>query len=231
MNGTPLPYLPASDSWVTLLMLLCILFSLHILSCDRFALVQEVKKVFMPRHENVDLRQATSSEMRHFLILQGQTALLAALLFVESAWGIREKPCHFSENLLPLFSFASVVLACSALRVFVYMLIGWIFFQKRQTDAWLRCYFATESLLSIGLLPIVLLCVYAGLPPLRSVAAALILLFLLKSLLFFKGIQLINLPSFTKLYFILYLCALEIIPLLIAVSGLYAVNNTLSLNL
>ena len=82
MNGTPLPYLPASDSWVTLLMLLCILFSLHILSSDRFALGQEVKKVFMPRHENVDLRQATSSEMRHFLILQGQTALLAALLFV-----------------------------------------------------------------------------------------------------------------------------------------------------
>lgn len=231
MNGTPLPYLIADDSWIMLLMLCFLLFSGLVLFSDHALIGEEIKKVFIPQHALGPSQQATSSEMRHFFFLQVQLAVLVALLFANCAWGIRQKPCTFYQNLLYFSLFAAVVFLCSTLRTFLYMLIGWIFFQKKQTDSWMRCYFTTESILSLCLLVIVLLCIYADFEAGKCVIASLIVLFLLKSLLFFKGIHLFSLPPLSRLYFILYLCALEIIPILLAVWGLHAVNNTLSLNL
>ncbi|MGI6220117.1 MAG: DUF4271 domain-containing protein [Bacteroidaceae bacterium] len=231
MNGTPLPYLPVSDSWIMLLTLLFLLVSCHILAYDHASLGAEIKKVFVPHHDNQGIPQATASEMRHFLFLQVQTAILAALLFVCYAWGIRPRPGTFYQNLLHFSIFAAIVFACCTMRTLLYMLIGWIFFRKEQAASWMRCYFTTENIFSFCLLIIVLLCIYADIEPQKCVIAGLIVLFLLKSLLFFKGIHLFSLSPISRLYFILYLCALEIIPIIFAVSGLYAANNTSSLNI
>ncbi len=231
MNGTPLPYLPANDSWVMLLVLAFLLASCHILAYDHALLGEELKKIFVPGQDNRSTRQATSSSMRHFLFLQVQTALLVALIFTCCTWGIRPKPSTFYQNILHFSLLAAVVFACSAIRILLYMLVGWIFFRKEQAASWMRCYFTLENIISFCLLAVALLCIYTDIEPRKCVTAGLVLLFLLKSLLFFKGIYLFSLPVVSRFYFILYLCALEIVPIIFTVSGLHAANNILSLNI
>jgi len=97
----------------------------------------------------------------------------------------------------------------------VYKLLGYTFSDKEGSRLWLDGFKASQSLLGLLLLPVlVLLMVFTANGKMLLAVAAL--LYLVTRLIFiYKGFRIFysNLSSF--LYFILYLCAVEIVPLVI----------------
>ena len=97
----------------------------------------------------------------------------------------------------------------------VYKVLGYTFSDKEGTRLWLDGFKSSQSLLGLLLLPVlVLLLVYTSSGKMLLYVAAL--LYLVVRLIFiFKGYRIFYSNLSSILYFILYLCAVEIAPLVI----------------
>lgn len=107
----------------------------------------------------------------------------------------------------------------------VYKVLGYTFSDKQGTKLWIDGFKATQAFLGLLLLPVLILLMlypYHG-KLLLSIAASL---YLIARLVFiFKGFRIFygNLSSI--LYFLLYLCAVEIVPLAIMASVTYWISG------
>ena len=107
----------------------------------------------------------------------------------------------------------------------VYKIIGYTFSDKQGTKLWIDGFKATQAFLGLLLLPVLFLILLypANGKFLLTIAA---LLYLVARLVFiFKGFRIFygNLSSI--LYFLLYLCAVEIVPLVILTSVTYWISG------
>ena len=112
-----------------------------------------------------------------------------------------------------------------AIQWVVYKLLGYTFTDKVGAKLWIDGFKSSQSFLGLLLLPVlVLVMLYPGHGKLLlSVAAAL---YLIARLIFiFKGFRIFygNLPSI--LFFLLYLCAVEIVPLFILTGVTYWISG------
>lgn len=231
MNGHPIPYLMVHDSWIALMMILCFLNTCYILAKGGKHLLQETKEIFDSRSSHSHtITQTTSEDVRFHGVLEIQLCLFIALLF----WGYvangKITLTNEYQSLVFLGIFTGIVLLGSILKIILYLFIGWVFFDKITTNNWIRCHFVTDVILEFLLFPLVLIIIYIDISPDIYLPIALILLILAKSLLFFRGIKLFFLNTYSKIYFITYLCALELIPLALVLTGLIEANDFLQLN-
>lgn len=156
-------------------------------------------------------------------VMQGYALMVGVSLAVPSlASGILRSPA------LSLGLGAAVVLAYYLLQLLVYHVLGYVFADSISTRLWIDGFKATQSLLGLLLLPVigVMLLKPELSTPMLLVAAGLYicarLVFICKGFRIFYG----NLSSIV--YFILYLCSLEIVPLVMLGAGtIYLCRNVL----
>lgn len=156
-------------------------------------------------------------------VMQGFALMVGMSLAVPSlASGILRSPA------LSLGLGAAVVLAYYLLQLLVYHVLGYVFTDSISTRLWIDGFKATQSLLGLLLLPVigVMLLKPELSTPMLLVAAGLYicarLVFICKGFRIFYG----NLSSIV--YFILYLCSLEIVPLAMLGAGtIYLCRNVL----
>ena len=105
-----------------------------------------------------------------------------------------------------------------ALQWVAYKVLGYTFSDKEGTRLWLDGFKSSQSLLGLLLLPVlVLLLVFTSHGKMLLLVAAL--LYLVARLIFiYKGFRIFYSKLSSFLYFILYLCAVEIVPLVILTS-------------
>lgn len=111
--------------------------------------------------------------------------------------------------------FSLVAVAYYLWQLVVYRIVGYVFSGKNGATHWIKGFNASQCLLALPLLiPALVTLFYPGLIGTMIPVAAI--LYLSARLIFvFKGFRIFYTNSFTLVYFILYLCALEIIPLII----------------
>ena len=156
-------------------------------------------------------------------VMQGFALMVGMSLAVPSlASGILRSPA------LSLGLGAAVVLVYYLLQLLVYHVLGYVFTDSISTRLWIDGFKATQSLLGLLLLPVigVMLLKPELSTPMLLVAAGLYicarLVFICKGFRIFYG----NLSSIV--YFILYLCSLEIVPLVMLGAGtIYLCRNVL----
>lgn len=156
-------------------------------------------------------------------VMQGFALMVGVSLAVPSlASGILRSPA------LSLGLGAAVVLVYYLLQLLVYHVLGYVFTDSISTRLWIDGFKATQSLLGLLLLPVigVMLLKPELSTPMLLVAAGLYicarLVFICKGFRIFYG----NLSSIV--YFILYLCSLEIVPLVMLGAGtIYLCRNVL----
>ena len=156
-------------------------------------------------------------------VMQGFALMVGVSLAVPSlASGILRSPA------LSLGLGAAVVLVYYLLQLLVYHVLGYVFADSISTRLWIDGFKATQSLLGLLLLPVigVMLLKPELSTPMLLVAAGLYicarLVFICKGFRIFYG----NLSSIV--YFILYLCSLEIVPLVMLGAGtIYLCRNVL----
>ena len=132
-----------------------------------------------------------------------------------------------SNVFLHIFTYCALALGFYSIQWLVYKTIGYTFSDKVGSKLWLDGFKSTQSLLGLLLLPVlVIVMLYPGNGKmLLTLAGALYiiarLIFIYKGFRIFYG----NLASI--LYFILYLCAVEIVPLAIMASVTYWITGIL----
>lgn len=123
-----------------------------------------------------------------------------------------------------------VALAYYLWQLAAYNVVGYVFIDKNKSSQWIKGFNASQCLLGIPLLiPALVTLFYPDLTSLL-ITVSVILYVCARLIFIFKGFRIFYNKSFSLAYFILYLCALEIIPLfLVYKATLYF--TTFSLNL
>ena len=132
-----------------------------------------------------------------------------------------------SQVFLHVGIFTAVALLFYLVQVGVYQLIGHVFSDGVNSKLWTDGFKASQSLLGLLLFPLV--GVALTMPNMANVMliSAISLYFCARIVFICKGFRIfyINLPSLV--YFILYLCAVEIVPLVILCAGMVFLCNWL----
>ena len=151
------------------------------------------------------------------LLLGCQLSIIGALLFYSYA---REQLSVDLINLTPLTLlgiYTAVFMTMLIVKQRLYHFVHAIFFTTAERRRWYESYSLLFIIESLVLFPLALLSVYFDLAPEKvSISLAILLLFV-KILLFFKSFSVFFGKLKGCLHLILYFCALEAIPLLIAV--------------
>jgi hypothetical protein len=168
------------------------------------------------RRENM-FEDHTVNETSILAALIANTCIVEGFLIYMAVQLLRPDlaPSLQSNTFLHIGAFCTIAVGFYAIQWLIYKIMGYTFSDKEGTKLWLDGFKATQALLGLVLLPVlVLLMVYTSHGKMLLGVAAL--LYLVARVIFiFKGFRIFysNLSSY--LYFILYLCAVEIVPLVI----------------
>lgn len=228
MNGRLIPYYLIHDSWISILILLSFINCCYLLSKRGKIILRELKDIFDNQFYPY-LSPTTREEIQFRIFFETQLCFIGSLFFLEYTTNNNVSYTNSFDPLTKLAIYTGVIFLGRTFKIFIYQFIGWIFFNKDMTAGWIKCYYATDLALVFLFFPLALITIYHSLPTQIYLFIGVFLLIFAKSLLFFKGAKLFSLRFHGKIYFILYLCALEIIPLVLIVLGLFETNNFLQL--
>ncbi len=227
--GDPVPYTLSSDNLITGLLVGCFILALLSFSKSKQFLLRQVKHLFyVPR--NSDQMTETSSELRFQFFLTTQTCLLFSMLAYLYANAFISTTYLLPSPYYLIGIFFLVVLGYSLVKVILYGVVNWTFFDKEKNGQWMRSYLFVNSLEGVALFPVVLLLTYFNMPVADAVTSAVIVVILFKLLTLYKQYIIFFRGLGNILQIILYFCALEMVPLLSLLGVLAQIGNNLKIN-
>ncbi len=163
------------------------------------------------RHNRHDLDERTPAQSRLIAIFATQACVYGGILLLAYV--------RTSGTAIPVMAGCGLLIALCLLyfvfQLFAYDTVGYAFTDTEHRRSWLRAFTATQSFLGFALLPVAIITVFypeAGQWPLMVAAIC----YIIARLAFIvKGFRIFYHNFGSLLYFILYLCTLEIIPPLI----------------
>lgn len=163
------------------------------------------------RHDRHDLDGRTPAQSRLIAIFATQACVYGGILLLAYV--------RTSGTAIPVMAGCGLLIALCLLyfvfQLFAYDTVGYAFTDAEHRRSWLRAFTATQSILGFALLPVAIITVFypeAGQWPLMVAAIC----YIIARLAFIvKGFRIFYHNFGSLLYFILYLCTLEIIPPLI----------------
>lgn len=226
-EGTPLSYSPRTDDAIALTLLACFFLSSIALARGKKFLSQQVKDFVLHRERTSIFDSSTAGDVRYLLVLVLQTCVLAGITFFNY---FHDTSPVLMDVISPLWLLGIYIGSCLVyflLKWLVYMLIGWIFFDKNRTNIWLESYSTLIYYAGFALFPFVLFIVYFDLSLINLLIIGTIILIFAKILMLYKWIKLFFHQFGTLFLLILYFCALEIIPCLLFYQAMVQINNIL----
>ncbi|HLP05254.1 MAG TPA: DUF4271 domain-containing protein [Paludibacter sp.] len=208
--GTPHPSLPQTENWV--FVALVVLFSLYVISASRSGgLVREILKNFFQTNERSSVfGKATVSDFwLRLLLVFFSTGVLSFIfylnLYLPGSGFLVVKYLLFLSATWLFFGLKSLVMD----------VIGFVFLDPANRKMVKKSYFDTLIFLGIVLFPVLVLQVYApsGYDSIL-VALELVLVSISFILIIIKLFQIFFHKTVATFYILLYLCTLEILPLI-----------------
>ena len=226
VSPQPQAHSPLHDTGVMAMLLVVLIFLLTSFN-KGFKYVRNLPRYMfsVKRRENL-FDDHTVSETRILLALLLNTCFMEGLLVY----------CSFSNALqaaigprVALFvgitTLAAIVFYCA--QLLLYRLLAWVFGDDTSARLWLGGFNATQSLLGLLLLPVTIITlVYPTTAP-TTLSVALGLYILARIVFVLKGIRIFFNDLSSSLYFILYLCSVEIIPSLLTYFGTLYICQTI----
>lgn len=210
--GDPVPYTIANDSLITSLLLVCFIFAAIAFANGGNFLQRQTKNFFRTQREGTTVISETSGELRFQFFLVAQTCLLFAIIFFffsRDFLGQAFSVAHYQV----LAAFTGVFAGYFGAKALLYQTAGWVFFDKKKNEQWMKSFLFLSSTEGIALFPTVLLLAYFNLSihgtavyTISIIVIAKLLAFYKTRLIFFKG-------TGDILQFFLYFCTLELMPL------------------
>ena len=211
---------PLHDNW-TMLLVLTVVFLITVsyrkgykYVADFFHNITSVRE-----HQNM-FEDHTVKETQIMTALTANTCIFGAILLY-IAYGFLYHPVEPAAT--PVFGFVAALSAFAALFHIAMLglcwLLGFIFSDKLSTGLWLDGVKASASMLGVMLAPITFAILIFPAFVKTGLIMAIILYFLARIIVIYKAFRIFfnNLQSL--LYFILYLCSVEIVPVVLSFAG------------
>ena len=214
----------ATDSIISTILVFCFIVAVIGFSQSSRFVIQQFKTIFRAPGKKATGIKGTATELRYLSFFVLQTCLLGALICFFS---MREKMSdNFTDDQhIAIAVFGGIILLYLIVKIALYQLTGWVFFNKRQTRLWIKFMLFSFSTIGIVLYPIVLLDAYFNLSIQITLTCVAIIVILFKILAFYKAFLIFFSKKPVYLQFFLYFCALEIIPLFAMLACLVVSSN------
>ena len=226
--GDPVPYTVRNDNAITCMLIFCFVMALVSFAHSRQYILRQLKDFFYIPRSSKSSDEDPSNRFQLFLSLQ--TCLLLAITYyfyithyVTDTF-VRDTPYEI------IGIFFGVFIAYFIAKNIVYSIVNNVFFSSKKNRHWIWTLTFITALEGIALFPAVMLQVYFNLPMQNVVYYFIFILVLTKILTFYKCWVIFFRQISVYLQIILYLCALEIIPLLSLVGILVLITDRLKVN-
>lgn len=230
MPGEVLPYQIRSEWSVTCLILFCFLVFSHIVKNGKKYIIQHIRSLFQRKDRSSLFDEVQGTDNGYTMVFPLLTCICYGLFFyyysVESFPALVYVTPH--EALIGGYILLSIFYML--FKWGSYNFVNWVFFEKEQSKAWIQTYFDLLSAQCFLLLPIILFIIYFRPDVIISNILIAFTLISAKILLFYRGFRNFFNQSYGFLHFILYFCALEMVPLLLLVKGILYINQIVILN-
>lgn len=214
LEGSPRDVGYGENSWLSsIIVLMLIILAINFGNCRRL-LASFPQEMFGIRRRSNAFDEHTSNESRTYAIIILLLCLNEGILAFSGINLINPMPESLSVFLLTML-FSGIALVFYLAQIFVYRLIGYTFTDKICSMQWLRGFNASQASLAFVLLIPALISLFYPSAAAVMVIIGISLYFVARIIFIYKGFRIFynNFPSL--LYFILYLCSLEITPLVI----------------
>ena len=228
--GDPAPYTVSSDNTITGLLLGSFVLAMIALGNSWNFLVRQIKHFFYTPRNVAEITE-TSSEIRFQVFFMLVTALLISILFFFYTTVYFPGYYIMESRLSVIGIFFGIVSAYFVAKAVLYSVINNVFFDRKKNGQWWKTFLFLTSLEGVLLFPIVLLQIYLDLSTSTTLIYTIIVLILVKILTFYKGYAIFFKRIERFLHFILYFCALEVMPVLSLWGILTIIGNYLKIKL
>jgi len=223
IEGGARPFSVAGDSGVLTLVTICfVLLTLNHRNCMRL-LRSFADIITKPRRRSNALDDNTANESRTELLMLFQTCVLEAILLYVAIG----TPHAGGPALLYVGVLTGVTVAYYIFQAVAYMTVGYVFAPRGYTAPLLRSFNATQSVMGMALLvPALATLFYPAMATAMMFSSAA--LYVIARILFIRvGFRIFYHNFSSLLYFFLYLCTLEMIPLVVVFRTAVSLSNIL----
>ena len=183
---------------------------------------------YIPKTEYAITETSTEVKAQFFFLLQ--TCLLLALLYFFYTRTYTASTFVLSDEYLLVAIMGGVFIGYFLLKYLIYAYVNLVFFDAKRNGQFFRTLLALHSFEGILLFPIVALLTFFDIPAQTVAYYTIFVVILVKILTFYKSFVIFFRQNGLYLHIILYLCALEIIPLFALWGGLAVIANALKIN-
>jgi len=226
-EAEPMSYRLYADNALTVCVFFCFFILSYVLSNGKRYLIQQVKDFFYVRERTSLFAVETGSDVRYRLLMILQTSLLLGIFFFDYSHDFFPEISSLYSSWLLFGCYAGVIILFYILRVLLYTWVNWIFFDRKKNSIWLESYSLLYSLFGILLFPLLLLVIYFELSNVNTSLFFMVFGILGEIMLFYKCFNIFFSKMYGFLYFIVYFCALEMVPCLLLWQALITTNNLL----
>lgn len=226
-ESDPIPYQLHSDNVLTVCIFFCFFLLSYVLSNGKRYLAHQIKNLFYVRERASLFAVETGSDVRYRLLLIGQTCIFLGIFFFDYSHDFYSELFSRYSSVFLLSTYVGIIVLYYILKMVLYRFVNWIFFDKQKNSVWLESYSLIYSLFGILLFPLLLLVIYFDLSNLNSFIFFVILGVLGEIMLFYKCFNIFFNKMYGFLYFIVYFCALEIVPCFLLWQALISTNDLL----
>ena len=210
--------LPGYDSGVV-----CVLLGLFIFVVVNFKHYSTFLRTLIGRVWNVRKRENAFNEHNTVSETRLLVSMIMMVCFGEGALLFSHLYNTHVTTAPAVFTLLSVTMGVATayylLQLVAYATVGWTFGSSREVSQWLRGFNASQSLLGIAMIVPALVTLFYPETTAAMCGIGVVLYVVARILFICKGFKIFYHNLFSLVYFILYLCALEIAPLLIMYRG------------
>ena len=228
--GDPVPYGIARDNVITALLLFCFILATIAYAKSKRFILRQAKDFFRPPHsEKMTAMTETSGELRFQFFLVLQSCLLFALVYFFYVQK-RVTDTFIIDQYQVIGVFALVNLGYVLLKSAAYWLSGWVFFDRRRNDLWMKSLLFLIAMEGVCIFPVVMLQAYFEMPVETTLVCTGVVIVLFKLLALYKTWIIFFRNSGHSLQIFLYFCTLELLPLASLLGALAIIGNCLKVN-
>lgn len=218
--GDPIPYSFAADDLIISVLLGCCIFSAIAIFKSGNFIARQLRNFFRPIREGTTEIHETGEELHFQLLMVLQTALMAAMVaYISIQLFSSARIAEADYALIGIFT--AVMVGYFLLKAFLYRLVGWVFFDRKRNEQWIKSALFLISSEGIALLLAVVLLIFFDLSPKIAIIYTAAIIAIVKILSFYKSHIIFFKKDKAYLQSFLYFCALELMPL-VSLWGLLA---------
>ena len=229
VQGEHVPYTLGRDNVITLTLALCFVAMLIGVARSRRFVKRQIRNFFHTQNRRTTILSETTREIGFQLFLMMLTCLTIALvLYFYTDEYITDLSTTSTVSHRIIVHYFLLLVAFLALKLLLYRITNWVFFDRVVGTIWMKSQLLLWSLAGIVLYPVMLLVVYFHMPSFIAISAVLLIMAIIEMLSLYRSYLLFFKEKRFPLQIVLYLCTLEVVPVLLLYKSMVTVNGNLS---